>query len=333
MKYGLIGCGRISRKHIKAALDNSLQIVALCDLDLNNIRLVREEYKLYGIREYSNYEKMINELDDLDLVSICTPHESHAEIAKKLIRANINVIIEKPVTLNSEDGEELISLSKEYNVKVTVCHQNRFNPPIVYLHERINSSNFGKLLYLSAQLRWNRNEEYYRSSEWRGSENSLDGILMNQAIHILDIILWIVNSKVLNIDFKLRKLRHKYNEMEDFAALIIEFENDVIVSLEATSAIYLKNLESKIGFFYENASIQIGGTALNKIDYWISENLIEQTSLLPLEYPLSAADIYGEGHYYLFKDMINSIIFDHEPAITIRDGLNAVELILRIYNE
>ena len=129
MKYALIGCGRIAVNHILAAADNKLEIVAICDIVESQMQLLLEKYHLEnsGIKCYVNYKNLVDENKDLDLISIATESGVHAEIAKYCIENKINVIIEKPMAMNIKDADEIIKLSDELNVKVSACHQNRFN--------------------------------------------------------------------------------------------------------------------------------------------------------------------------------------------------------------
>ena len=127
MKYALIGCGRIAPNHVEAAINNSMKVVGLCDIDLNQIKLLKE--KSPGVKkvpEYSDYKHMIKEIKP-DIIAIATESGNHAEIAKEVIKMGCNVIVEKPVALSLSDIDEMILLSQKHNVKVASCHQNRFN--------------------------------------------------------------------------------------------------------------------------------------------------------------------------------------------------------------
>ena len=151
MNYALVGCGRIAVNHIKAAVNNKLNIVAVCDIDLSHIDILYDKtkfndvYDVSKVRKYVDYKIMIDENPNIELIAIATDSGVHAEIAKYCIKKNINVIIEKPMAMSMSDCDEIIQLSKEHNVKVSVCHQNRFNLAILEMRKALESGRFGKI--------------------------------------------------------------------------------------------------------------------------------------------------------------------------------------------
>ena len=147
MKYALIGCGRISANHIKAAKDNNLEITAVCDVMPGNMEQVLEKSGLgmdTGIKRYASYKEMVV-MEHPDLVSIATESGLHAGIACYCIEHGINVIIEKPIAMSLKDADRIIELSEEYNVKVCACHQNRFNIAVQKTREALEQGRFGKI--------------------------------------------------------------------------------------------------------------------------------------------------------------------------------------------
>ena len=171
MNYMLIGCGRISSNHIKAALNNGFDIVAVCDLVPEKMESLLRKHNLENnknIKKYTDYKKMLSE-NQAELVSIATESGSHAEIALYCINMGIHVIIEKPMAMSLYDADQIIKLSEEKNVKVCVSHQNRFNIAVQKMRKALESGRFGKLSHGSVHVRWNRNEDYYIQARWRGT--------------------------------------------------------------------------------------------------------------------------------------------------------------------
>ena len=144
MKYAIIGCGRIAQNHIKAALDNKLNIVAVCDVLEDNIDDIIEKNQIENTKKYFDYKQMILE-NEIDLISIATESGLHAEIALYCIENNINVIIEKPMAMSLEDADKIIALAEQKKVKVSACHQNRFNVAVQQLREAVERNRFGKI--------------------------------------------------------------------------------------------------------------------------------------------------------------------------------------------
>ena len=163
MKYALIGCGRIATNHMKAAINNKLEIVAVCDVLPEKMEALLEKHDLQAdtsIKRYQDYKQMVAEVKP-DLVSIATESGIHAEIALYCIEQDINLIIEKPMAMSIEDADKIIKLSEEKGVKVSACHQNRFNVAIQKLRKAVEAGRFGKLSHGSIHVRWNRDHGYY----------------------------------------------------------------------------------------------------------------------------------------------------------------------------
>ena len=166
MRYALIGCGRISINHIKAAVNNNLEIIAVCDLQPERMEEVLAKQgleKKNRIKRYTDYQEMILE-NEIELISIATESGSHAEIALDCINRGIHVIIEKPMAMSLSDADKIISLSQRMDIKVCACHQNRFNVAIQEMRKALENGRFGKLSHGSIHVRWNRNQDYYYSS-------------------------------------------------------------------------------------------------------------------------------------------------------------------------
>lgn len=160
MRYALIGCGRISTNHICAALENHLEIIAVCDIVPEHMQQLLEKHHLAGgsdIRRYTDYLELITE-NDIDLISIATESGSHARIALDCIDKGIPVIIEKPMAMSLEDADRIIELSEKRGVKVSACHQNRFNEAVQEMRKALEAGRFGKLSHGSIHVRWNRNK-------------------------------------------------------------------------------------------------------------------------------------------------------------------------------
>lgn len=170
MKYGLIGCGRIAANHIKAALNNGLELVAVCDIEpehMENLLVKHSLEKDLGIARYTDYTCLLAEHPDLELIAIATESGLHAQIALACIDAGVNVIIEKPMAMCMADADEIIRRSEEKGVAVCACHQNRFNVAVQKTRQALESGRFGRMSHGSIHVRWNRNKAYYEQAPWR----------------------------------------------------------------------------------------------------------------------------------------------------------------------
>lgn len=332
MKYALIGCGRIATNHMKAAINNNLEISAVCDIIYDKMDGLLAKHGLENeksIRKYDDYKKMIEDVTP-EIVSIATESGNHAEIALYCIDNGINVIIEKPMAMSMSDADEIIRRSEEKGVKVSACHQNRFNIAIQELRKAIEAGRFGKLSHGSIHVRWNRNENYYKQAPWRGTWAQDGGALMNQCIHGIDLLRWMMGDEIDEIYGATRQQFHDYLEAEDVGMAVIKFKNGAIGTIEGTTNVYPENLEETLYIFGEKGTVKIGGTSTNNIDVWNfadeseddskNKGLKEQTS-----------NVYGNGHTSLFADVIDAIENDRKPYVDAVAGRNALEVVLSIY--
>lgn len=332
MKYALIGCGRIATNHVKAVVNNHLEFVAACDIEKENIESLLAKHDLQNdasIKRYTDYKKMIAE-NDLELISIATESGIHAEIALYCIDHGINVIIEKPMAMSMQDANEIIRRSEEKHVKVAACHQNRFNIAVQEMRKAMEAGRFGKLSHGSIHVRWNRNEGYYTQAPWRGKWASDGGALMNQCIHGIDLLRWMMGDEVEEVYGQTRQQFHDYLEAEDVGMAVVKFKNGAIGTIEGTTNVYPQNLEETLYVFGEKGTVKIGGKSTNNIDVWdFADEREDDEKNKGLEEATS--NVYGNGHTSLFADMVDAIEHDRKPYVDAVAGRNALEMVLAIY--
>lgn len=332
MRYALIGCGRIATNHVKAVLNNNLEFVAACDIkesQIENLLVKHGLEKETTIKHYNDYKKMIGE-NQLDLVAIATESGNHAEIALYCIDHGINCIIEKPIAMSIQDADAIIRRAEENGVKVSACHQNRFNVAVQEMRKAVEAGRFGKLSHGSVHVRWNRNEGYYTQAPWRGKWASDGGALMNQCIHGIDLLRWMIGDEVEEVYGQTRRQFHDYLEAEDVGMAVVKFKNGAIATIEGTTNVYPQNLEETLYLFGEHGTVKIGGTSTNNIDVWqFADETEEDGKNKGLEEVTS--NIYGNGHTSLYTDVIDAIEKDRRPYVDAVAGRNALELVLAIY--
>lgn len=332
MKYALIGCGRISTNHIKAALNNRLEIAAVCDIEEGHMEALLEKHGLGGddsIRRYKDYRKMLEEVKP-ELVSIATESGNHAEIALYCIDEGIHVIIEKPMAMCMKDAEEIVRKSREKNIKVSACHQNRFNIAVQEMRKALEQGRFGKLSHGSIHVRWNRNQDYYAQASWRGTWAQDGGALMNQCIHGIDLLRWIFGDEVEEIYGQTRQQFHHYLEVEDIGMAVVKFKNGAIATVEGTTNVYPQNLEETLYVFGEKGTVKLGGKSTNNIDVWEFEDE-DESDKKNKGLEEATSNVYGNGHTSLFADMVDAIGKDRKPYVDAVAGRNALEMVLAIY--
>jgi predicted dehydrogenase len=332
MRYALIGCGRISPNHLAAAQANKVEIVGLCDIDAAMLEDKILKFKLDAskVAQYDDYQLMLDEQKP-ELVSICTESGKHAAIALECIRRGINIIVEKPIALSIEDADAIIEKARKHNVKVCACHQNRFNKSVVKIREAMDQRRFGRLFYGTAHIRWNRGHEYYDRASWRGTWEQDGGALMNQCIHNIDLLRWMMGNEVTEVFAYTDKLNHPYIEAEDLGIALIRFANGSYGIIEGTTDIYPKNLEETLYLFGEKGTVKAGGQSVNIIEEWRFADMLDDAEEVKATYHENPPNVYGFGHTPLFADVIEAIRTDRQPKVTAEDGKRALELVLAIY--
>ena len=330
MKYALIGCGRISPNHIAAALENDLEIVAVCDLLEAKIDETIEKFNLKGVRKYTDYLEMIR-TEQPQLAAICTESGKHGRIALDCIEEGVNLIIEKPIALSLEEADQIIEKAKEKQVKVCACHQNRFNKSVRKIREAVEAGRFGKLLHGTAHIRWNRGEDYYKQAPWRGTWEQDGGALMNQCIHNIDLLRWMMGDDIVEVVGMTDNLIHDFIDAEDLGIALVRFKNGSYGIIEGTTNIYPKNLEETLYIFGEKGTVKAGGKSVNLIEEWMFADKLDEAEEVKASYNENPPNVYGFGHTPLYKDVIEAIKEDREPYVTAEAGRRALELVLAIY--
>ncbi len=332
MKYALIGCGRIATNHITAAVKNCLELTAVCDVEEEQMENLLAKHGLErddSIRRYRDYREMLKE-EKLDLAAIATESGAHAEIALYCIARGIHCIIEKPMAMSMEDADAMIDLAGEKGVKLAVCHQNRFNVAVQKMRKALEAGRFGELSHGAVHVRWNRGRDYYSQAAWRGTWKSDGGTLMNQCIHGIDLLGWMMGGEAEEVYGQTRRRFHDYLEGEDVGLGVIRFKNGAIATVEGTTNVYPRNLEETLYLFGENGTVKLGGKSTTNIEVWdFADETEEDTQNRGLIEPTS--NVYGNGHTSLYADMIDAIQNDREPYIDGAAGRNALELVLAIY--
>lgn len=343
LRTAIIGCGKVGHFHAKAyeLLENS-SFCAVFDRDISR---ATDFAKLYGVKAYDNISEMIKN-EKIDVVSICTPHPVHASVAVEALKAGCHILVEKPLASNLKDCDEIINTAEECRRKVgTVC-QRRFYKPCLRIKQAIDDGKIGKpVLGIVTMLGW-RDQAYYESDPWRGTwEGEGGGVLVNQAPHQLDLLLWYMGDidEVYGI---WRNLNHPYIEVEDTAVAVIKFKNggigNVLVSNSQNPALY-----GKVQIHGDNGatvSVQTDGGAMfiagvSSIteppynDLWTVPNEGAQLSRWQGEDrdDFNRQDSMYYYHQVQINDFLSSIIENRPSLIDGLAGRKTVELIEAIY--
>lgn len=334
LRYGLIGCGRISPNHIAAvhANQDAVDLVAVCDLvpERMDLVLTRASADRENVQKYTNYHAMLK-TEELDLVAVATESGSHAQIGLDCINAGCHVIIEKPIALSITDADKLIDAADEKGVVLCSCHQNRFNKSIRKIREAYEQNRFGRLLHGAAHIRWNRGQQYYEQAPWRGTWEQDGGALMNQCLHNIDLLRWMMGGDIEEVFAYTDRLKHDYIEAEDLGLALIKFSNGAYGLVEGTTNVYPKNLEETLYIFGDRGTVKVGGKSVNIIEEWVFADQKDDPEEVKAKYHENPPNVYGFGHTPLYNDVVCAIRDGRKPLVDGKAGKDAVELVLAIY--
>ncbi|HNR20279.1 MAG TPA: Gfo/Idh/MocA family oxidoreductase [Bacteroidia bacterium] len=328
IKFALVGCGRIAQRHAEHIEKNG-KLVAVCDVVKEKADLLAQKYKA---KAYYSIEELLAGDTKPDVISICSPNGLHAEHSIKSLNAGYHVLCEKPMAINVQDCGEMIKAAERSNKRLFAIMQNRFNPPVAAVKDLIDKNILGKIYSVQLSCFWNRNEDYYHNS-WKGTLKLDGGTLYTQFSHFVDLLYYMIGD-IRNAKAYMGNYHHKgIIEFEDTGAVIVEFYNGAIGTINYSVNSYGKNMEGSLTIFAENGTVKIGGQYLNELEYQnIKDYKIEN---LPVG---NTANNYGQyqgsmsNHDKVYENVVD--VLKHGSTINTSsfEGLKTVEIIDKIYN-
>ena len=325
MNFAIIGCGFIAKKHA-LAIENipAANLIAVCD----RVPEMMEYYiESYGATPYTDSAEMLKDTS-IDIVCICTPSGLHAVITEEVAAAKKHIVLEKPIAMTLDETNRIIDVAKLHDVKLTIVHPNRFRTVVQETKKILDQNMLGKISHANCLVNWNRGQEYYDQASWRGTKMHDGGVLMNQAIHNLDLLLWFM-GKPKEI-FSMAATRLRDIEAEDVSTGVIRFESGALANVQASATVYPRNFEESITIFGEKGTLKIGGSnALHfeKLEIeTLNDNQVEEIVARVKKDPWGTP-----GHQRIMEEMIYAIENNYEPSVTGEDGKRALELVLAFY--
>ncbi|HIU20405.1 MAG TPA: Gfo/Idh/MocA family oxidoreductase [Candidatus Limiplasma stercoravium] len=333
ISYALIGCGRIAPNHIAAVRNNGLDLAAVCDPVPQRMEAVLAPLpaqERQRVRRYTDYRDML-EREQPCLCAVATESGKHAAVGLDVLRAGANVIIEKPLALTLADARQLVAEAEARGLKLCACHQNRFNKSIQKIRTAVEEGRFGRMLHGTAHVRWNRGPDYYAQAPWRGTWAQDGGALMNQCIHSIDLLRWMMGDDVREVMAYTDNLIHDYIQAEDLGMALIRFGSGAYGIVEGTTNVYPHNLEETLYLFGENGTVKAGGKSVNIIEEWDFRDGRGDPATIKMEFAENPPNVYGYGHTPLYADMVDAIRNNRAPYVDGPAGMRALELVLAIY--
>jgi len=325
-RFGIIGCGRIAPRHADTLADiPNAELVQVCDVIESRARTFAEKY---GAAYCLNYHELLAN-PEIDIVNICTPSGMHAEMTIAALKAGKHVIVEKPMAMNPADADRMIAAAQEADRKLCIVLQNRYNPPMQDFYHAVRDGKIGRVLLGSVTVRWYRPQEYYNDG-WHGTRSMDGGALMNQSIHHIDALQWLVGVPVKSVFAYTATLAHQM-EAEDAGVVVVKFENGALATIEGSTVTYPQNLEASVALFGEKGSLKVGGTALNRKVFWKIAGEIEHEKELLTREEVDPPSVYGASHRHVIEDMLQAVEENREPQTNGAEGRKSLVLVNAMY--
>ena len=343
IRIALVGCGRISRNHIKAIAihHERSELVALCDTEQQRLDSVQQlvselaqEYPASSHKpdQFLGYDNLLDAIKssalEVDLVILTTPSGLHPSQAIAAAGVGVHVCTEKPMATCWEDGVAMVKACETAGVRLFVVKQNRFNSTLQLVKRQVEAGRFGQMAMVSVNVFWQRPQSYYDQDSWRGTRALDGGALMNQASHYIDLLDWLVGP-VDSLSASIATLGRNI-EVEDTAAIQLRWKNGALGTMAVTMLTYPKNLEGSITLLGKTGTVKIGGPAVNQIEHWsfadesADDALVEQASY-------ETTSIYGFGHPPYYANMLDALQGKADALCDGQQGLRSLELLIGAY--
>lgn len=326
LRVAVIGCGSISVMHLDSIKNiDSCELVAVCDIKADAVNKAAEKY---NTKAYTDYKEMIK-TEKLDAVHICLPHYLHVPVSCYAFENGVNVLSEKPMSISYDDAVIAVETAEKHNVKYGVIFQCRYNTPSQLIKKRITDGRLGAVKCGRTTLTWYRPDNYYDSSDWKGTwDKEGGGVVIDQAIHSLDLANWMIDCEPVEIQSSLNNRNHKTMVVEDTAEGLIKYKNGALLSFFAMNnylcddpiEIRLLCENGRAVFSYDKAVIEYNDGTIETV-----ENQLDDISYT------GGKEYWGFKHYAQIVQFYNSILGKEQLEITGKEALKTQKIICDIY--
>ena len=326
LRVGVIGCGRISVMHfVSIGSIDEVELVACCDIKKERADAAAKEY---GVKAYTSYEEMLD-TENLDAVHLCLPHHLHCKVAIAAFERGVHVLTEKPMDIDYASAENAVKRAKELGVTFGVIFQCRYNNSAKLVKDAVTSGRLGKVISARSTLTWTRPDDYYASSDWKGTwDKEGGGVVIDQAIHSIDLTRWVIDSEVESVSCSMANRGHKLVDVEDSAEGLVTFKNGVKYGFYCMNnygcdepiEIRLLCEKGKVVFGYDDALITYNdGT---------TESAHQDENKLSYK---GGKDYWGIHHVKQIRQFYNALLGREELEISGEEALKTHKLIMDIY--
>ena len=330
IKFAIVGCGHIGKRHAEMVVRNpEAELVGLCDIK------PKDELGLesYDAPFFSSIEALLENTPDCDVVNICTPNGLHSDQSLLALEAGRHVVCEKPMGLSKDKCESVIYKALQQSKHVFCVMQNRYSPPSMWLKEVMDNALLGDIFLVQVNCYWNRDDRYYKSGSWKGTNDLDGGTLFTQFSHFVDIMYWLFGD-ITDIEAKFEDFTHSEStDFEDSGVVNFKFVKGGIGSLNYSTAVWNSNLESSLTVIGSKGSIKVGGQYMNEVEYCHIEDYE-----MPELAEGSPANDYGPykgsaaNHHFIIQNVVDTLKGRTTATTNALEGLKVVDIIERIYS-
>lgn len=331
IRFAVVGCGHIGKRHAEMIVRNpEAELAGLCDIR------PKEELGLdaYTVPFFRSVDEMLQSLGDLDVVNICTPNGLHAEHCLKVLDKRLHVVCEKPMALTKAQCESVIYKALKVGRHLFLVMQNRYSPPSLWLKELVDNKILGEIYTVQVNCYWNRDNRYYKPGGWHGTAQYDGGTLFTQFSHFIDIMYWLFGD-IKDIQGIFNDFNHtNLTEFEDSGMVIFQFVNGGMGTINYSTAVWDKNMESSLTITGSKGSVKVGGQYMNEVEYCHIENYT-MPILPPSEPPNDYGPFKGSAanHHFVIQNVVDTILGRTSISTNALEGLKVVEIIERIYEK
>src|ERR1700681_710343 len=328
IRFGLLGCGRIAKRHSDLLGGNHIErasLVAVCDPIRTRADAIASKFGVPAIYDIDDFLAR----KDIDAVAVLTPSGMHPEHVIACAKAGKHVVVEKPMALRLQDADDMIRACDEAGVKLFIVKQNRFNVPVLKARQALEAGRFGRLILGTVRVRWCRDQSYYDQDAWRGTWAYDGGVLTNQASHHVDMLEWFFGD-VVSVHARAVTALAKI-ETEDTAVATLKFRNGALGIIEATTAARPTDLEGSLSILGEKGTVEIAGFAVNQIRHWRFVDDFPSDKDVVDKFSVNPPNVYGFGHPAYYEHVVDCLR-DQSPALVDGfQGRKSLELISALY--
>ncbi len=328
LRIAVIGCGRIGGRHAEH-IANMANLVAVCDIVPERASELAEKY---NCKKYFDYEEMLKQVADIDLVSICTPNGLHAKHTIKCLRSDANVLVEKPMALTVIDCERMIDEAEKANKRLFVVKQNRFNAPVQALKGVLQDGLLGDVYAVQLNCIWNRDDNYYRSSTWHGTLELDGGILFTQYSHFIDLLYWLFGDLEMINGYRGNYAHTATIEFEDTGVAVFKLRGGAIGTMLYTINSNKTNYEGSLTVIAQKGTVKVGGKYLNTLEYQsIDGHTIGEITETGKANDYGAYQGSMSNHDRVYENVIGALTKNMSIQTNFMDGMKTVQIIENIY--